>query len=283
MALTRTTMNDRIMIVVIILIQLLLSLIALYYIEWAVSIFSITLALLIILFVLFDLYRRTSITEDERLAIIKDEVKSQTHQVEALLSIHAFIKPVLPLPRTMGFAASPDFLSLVIETILKNKPELIIEAGSGVSTLVSAYCFKKIGKGKIISLDHEKEYADKTRDMIIAHGLQDFVEIVHAPLVDIEIHGEKWKWYDISKINIEDSIDMLMIDGPPRKTQSLARYPALPLLYDKFNEKFNILLDDAQRKDEQKAVARWKDEYPKMLFNYLELQKGAFAIRDGRE
>ncbi|MFV1974452.1 MAG: class I SAM-dependent methyltransferase [Candidatus Scalindua sp.] len=282
MTLSRTTKNDRIIITAVVIILFLFSMVALYFFGELANIISIVLALAILLMVVFDLYRRSSKTEDLRLEIIKNEMVSQTHQVEALFSIHAFIKPVLPLPKTMGFAASPDFLSLIIETIIKNKPNLVFEAGSGVSTLITAYCLKRIGKGKIISLEHDKKYALESASLIASHGLEGFVEIIHAPLIDIELNGVTWKWYDIQGINIDMPIDILVVDGPPRSTQSLARYPALPILKDKLGNEFRILLDDAQRKDEQKAVARWKDEYPGLDCKYLELQKGAFLIRDVR-
>ena len=45
-----------------------------------------------------------------------------------------------------------------LSIIFSIKPDTILELGSGVSTIISAYCLKKIGNGKIISLDHEKEY-----------------------------------------------------------------------------------------------------------------------------
>lgn len=282
MTLSRTTKKDRIIISVTVIILFLSSMVASYYLGQFANIFSVVLALAILLMVVFDLYRRSSKTEDQRLEIIRNEMESQTQQVEALFSIHAFIKPVLPLPKTMGFAASPDFLSLMIETIIKNEPNLVFETGSGVSTLITAYCLKRIGKGKIISLEHDKKYALQSTDLITSHGLEDFVEIVHAPLVDIELNGATWKWYDIQGIDIHLPIDMLVVDGPPRATQSLARYPALPILKDKLGNGFRILLDDAQRKDEQKAVARWKDEYPNLECEYLELQKGAFVIREVR-
>ena len=50
---------------------------------------------------------------------------------------------------------------------------------------------------------------------------------------------------------------MLVIDGPPRTTQFLARYPAVPLLHKYFADKALILLDDANREDEVIIVGKW--------------------------
>ncbi|MFW2437772.1 MAG: class I SAM-dependent methyltransferase [Arenicellales bacterium] len=283
MTLSRTTINDRIIIAVVVLILFVSSMAVYYFFGQVANIISIALALAILLLIVFDLYRRTSLTEDNRLEIIKNEITSHAHQVEALFSIHAFIKPVLPLPKTMGYAASPDFLSLVMEIIIRDEPDLVVEAGSGVSTLIAAYCFKRIGKGKIISLDHNEKYALQTEALISSHGLESFAKIIYAPLVDVEINGTTWKWYDTSDIDIDKAINILVIDGPPRSTQSLARYPALPLFHDQLADGFRILLDDAQRNDEQKIVARWRDEYPGLDYTYLELQKGGVVLRDIRK
>ena len=42
-------------------------------------------------------------------------------------------------------AASPDFLKLVVETILTEKPILVVELGSGISTILAGKALEKNG------------------------------------------------------------------------------------------------------------------------------------------
>ncbi|RMZ49887.1 hypothetical protein EB821_00510 [Candidatus Marinimicrobia bacterium PRS2] len=48
-----------------------------------------------------------------------------------------------PLPATRKMAASPDFLKLVVETILTEKPILVVELGSRISTILAGKALKK--------------------------------------------------------------------------------------------------------------------------------------------
>ena len=87
-------------------------------------------------------------------------------------------------------------------------------------------------------------------------------------------------WYDISKIESLDKIDFLIIDGPPSKGSKDARYPAIPLLFDKLSENAIIILDDSKRKMEQNVVKKWKQEFPKQFeYKYIDNDKGLFIIK----
>lgn len=206
-------------------------------------------------------------------------ISDHYRQMEALISLYAVIKPDLPLPASRGWAASPDFLKQLAEVILHRQPKLVVEASSGFSTLVTAYCLKRIGKGKVVSLEHDALYAEATRRVIAFHGMQDIATVIHAPLTEVDIDHHKWLWYDLDRLQIDQPIDVLIIDGPPKATQPLSRYPALPLLHRHLNHDATILLDDGVRDDERETVARWEKEFPEITSEYLRLEKGAFLIR----
>lgn len=154
--------------------------------------------------------------------VTRRELSNDWRQVEAFFSIFSIIKPILPLPNTRELAASPDILKKILEVICQKKPELVVEAGSGVSTLMIAYYLKKMGKGKVISLEHDERYASASQELISQHGLQDIATVVYTPLVEFEIISRKWLWYDINNLNFDKSIDLFFIDGPPDKIQNLS-------------------------------------------------------------
>ncbi len=238
----------------------------------------LVLGITVQLAILVELYRRIMNSRQKLIKEMKSDSASYNKRIENWLSVVTFVEPNLPLPGTNRWTAAPDLLKLLIETIVTRKPVKIVEAGSGLSTLIMAYCLKKNGRGRIIALEHDLDCFDKSKNMISAHGLESIATIIHAPLAEHTINNDKWQWYDIESVELERGVDFLFIDGPPRQVQRLARYPALPLLYKTLRTGFAMILDDASRSDEQDIVARWKREYPDMELNYLDLEKGAVLI-----
>ena len=218
----------------------------------------------------FEVYRR--------LVIETDRLKRYSQRIEPLLSLFFTIRPQLPLPEIGKWATPPDFLKKLLEITYRNSPELVVETGSGVSTLILAYCLKQIGKGKVITLDHDAKYAAISQDLIAFHGLEEFATVVYAPLIDYEINGEKWLWYDTSHLQFDKPIDLLVVDGPPGYLQKLARYPALPLLYKQLSSDVIVMVDDGARKDEKEMVERWKKDFHDFTQEFLDLEKGAFLL-----
>ena len=203
-------------------------------------------------------------------------------QLEALISITSLLSLRQPLPPMRGWAISPDFGTLLIAEILTRKPQVVLELGSGVSTLLIAYCLEKIGHGRCISLDHDIIFCDKSRAMITVHQLGKIAEVVHAPLKEVQLAAGNWDWYDTDRIDPDIKIDLLVIDGPPGQIQDNSRYPALPLLHTYFSDEAVILLDDAARADEQSIIAMWTREFPDFEYEYIPAEKGAAILRRTR-
>ncbi len=242
----------------------------------------------IITVILSNIFLLIGLFEIERRAIKRQEILSdraeksrENHyrQIEALFSIFSNIKPNYPLPDTRGWAASPDFLKKLLEVIYCEKPKFVVEASSGVSTLIIAYCLKQIGSGKVISLDHDAKYAKASEDMISLHGLEEIAQVVHAPITEIKVNGNKWLWYNTKYLKIDMPIDLLVIDGPPGDTQKLARYAALPVLFKHLPDESTVILDDGARKDEKEIVEMWKKELECISYDFLSFEKGAFLIK----
>lgn len=91
-------------------------------------------------------------------------------QGEYFAQLLSLMKFTSPLPPTRSWAASPDLLLTLMDLVRKNRPKLIVELGSGISTLVMAKASQ--GRTQIISIDHSEEFAQKTRDMLKEHGVK---------------------------------------------------------------------------------------------------------------
>ncbi|MCS4432860.1 class I SAM-dependent methyltransferase [Aquiflexum gelatinilyticum] len=197
---------------------------------------------------------------------LDQKFENQFLQIESLLSIYNSLPNLKFFPATRGWVGSPDFLAKIVEVILKEKPQFVFEASSGVSSVIIGLALKMNNHGKAIALDHDRFYAKTTNENIEVNEIKDISCVEYCPLRDYTIQEQIWKWYETCNLKFTDKIDLLIIDGPPRTTQFLARYPAIPLLHEYFSDRVLILLDDANRHDEVIIVKMWMDFLEKINF-----------------
>lgn len=209
------------------------------------------------------------------------EIESRYRRTEALFALYSAIQPEKPLPAPRQYMASPELLRAVASSVLELRPGCVLELGGGTSTLVAAYALRKTGTGHIISLDHEAQYVEQTNQLLRAHGLDDIAKVMHAPLVEVSAGDHRGRWYDTSVLAREgiDSIDLLIVDGPPGKDQPHARYPALPMFAEKLSARAWVIVDDATRKDEAEMVQRWKATFPRFNVESMPTEKGTTYLK----
>ncbi|QYZ64706.1 MAG: class I SAM-dependent methyltransferase [Gammaproteobacteria bacterium (ex Lamellibrachia satsuma)] len=181
------------------------------------------------------------------------------------------------LPYTEHWSAGADFLDLVVEHCLREKPSVVLECSSGLSTLLLARCCQLNGNGHVWSLENGEEYAQSTQAALNLYSLDNMATVLHAPLVDTKIGGREFQWYMLSDLSVPE-IDMLVIDGPPGFIQKHSRYPALPLLMKRLNSHCTVYLDDAARADERELVAQWQADYPPVQHSFIETERGCSLL-----
>jgi len=235
------------------------------------SSFFIYLAVLSVFFIIvtfFHIYRLQA-----------EETEHLQYKIQCISEINTLLPVRAPLPSMTGWAATPELAIQVLKLIQSKKPSIIAELGSGVTTLISAYSLEKYHpEGTLISLDHDVEYADITRQELHHHELSEFVDLRTAPLKDVDISDEKYRWYDTNAFKFENSIDLLVIDGPPVKTEKFARYPALPILEPYLSEHCTIVLHDTKRKEESTIINMWLKEYPGFKADIKYTDKGITVL-----
>jgi hypothetical protein len=79
-------------------------------------------------------------------------------------------------------------------------------------------------------------------------------------LRQLNIKGEEFPWYNVEAFRDINEIDLLLVDGPPGSLGEMARYPALHVLESQLAPNAVVILDDADRPDEQGIVRRWITE-----------------------
>jgi predicted O-methyltransferase YrrM len=201
-------------------------------------------------------------------------------QLEATVSLGTTLSLRAPLPPLGGYPISADFGLAVIDAIDETDAKLVLELGSGASSVIAAYALERHGHGRLCSLEHLADYATDTRARLARHGFDaERAEVRDAPLRDVTVGDDVYPWYDPHTVDDLVDIDVLVVDGPPGPSHPLARYPALPLLHDRVRSGGVVLLDDGDRPEEREIVHRWQAQLPDWSVDELDLEKGGFRLR----
>jgi predicted O-methyltransferase YrrM len=207
---------------------------------------------------------------------LKKELRQTFRQLEAMQNLSAMLPAGDVLPATRMWAASPDLLVVLVDLVVSERPSLVVECGSGASTLWLALAMRRFGiDGRIVALDHDPVFGGRTRDFLTRHDVGDLAEVRDAPLESFSLAGETYQWYARRAWEDLAGIDLLFVDGPPAATGHQARYPALPLLNESLGPAAVGVLDDLVVPDMQEALRRWLDAYPDFSAELLPLEKQA--------
>jgi predicted O-methyltransferase YrrM len=156
---------------------------------------------------------------------------------------------------------SSQALQEVVRHVLLEQPKLVVECGSGASTMWIGRALRRVGQGRLVSLESSAEGVANVTGMAQREGLSS-VDVRHAPLEPVPVARLEQPWYATSVLADVEEIDLLLVDGPPGRTSKLARYPALPALRDKLRAGATVMLDDCHRRDERETLRRWLAEVP---------------------
>jgi predicted O-methyltransferase YrrM len=215
-----------------------------------------------------ELHKRTT-------RLITTSEQSNFAQVEALLELRDLLPPRAPMPAMRGWAAAPTTLVQLIQAVLDRGPELVVECGSGVSSIWVGYALEKLGGGRCVALEHEPQYAEATRRALERHGLSSIVEVRDAPLRPVDVSGETFDWYDQQALEGLRDAGVVFVDGPPGATGPLARFPAVPLLGPVLSGSGALfVLDDADRPEERDLQERWCAGYGARVLGESKAEKG---------
>lgn len=130
------------------------------------------------------------------------------------------------------------------------RPRLVVECGSGASTVLLAEYAAATG-ARVISLEHQPAWRDRTVQLLAERGLTAHAEVRLAPLRPTPAGP----WY---AAELPTGIELVLVDGPPERDGG--RAAALPALRPYLADTAVLLLDDAERPGEAAALAAWESE-----------------------
>lgn len=200
----------------------------------------------------------------------------EVQELRALVNVRP-LSGDLPVDLT-HWAVDPVLAELVLRRIVTQSPGLIVECGSGWSTMLIAKCLSHWGEGRIVAFEHLEEFVDRTRKMLCRFGGNDVAQIVHAPLVDRSLDGETWPWYGGQVENaLDGEIDLLLVNGPPGELAAQSRYPAGPILGPSMAHDGCIILDDGYRSQETNIARRWSERLGGSL-SFVDSRQGVWVL-----
>ena len=199
-------------------------------------------------------------TQVRQLAGVVDSLPSQV--VELQRRYDQLVTVEDPMPGFGSWAATaPAVLGMVDHVLSDAHREIVLECGSGSSTIWLAAAFRKRGHGHVVALEHDPGFAEETRRRLAVHGLSAWATVLDTPLVEQTTpDGVTRPWYAIDGAALPERVDILFVDGPPGNTSPLARYPAWPLLGDRMAMDALVVLDDTHRAEERRIRDRWIGE-----------------------
>src|SRR5690606_10445060 len=96
-------------------------------------------------------------------------LQGQTREVEALLQLHGKVEPRAPMPPSGKTALNPTGLLQLCALVERLRPKLVLELGSGTSSVWLGYMLERHG-GRLVTVDHHAAFAAETRARLQRHG-----------------------------------------------------------------------------------------------------------------
>lgn len=161
-----------------------------------------------------------------------------------------------------GWSMEQDALRFLSAVVVSLKPQHILEFGSGLSTHVLALAAQRLANTCFISsIDHDPVFGAQAALKYSEHEqvhTNCHVSFQIAPLVAREYGGKWLPSYLINPAHFASHhpIDLVVIDGPP--TVLGGREGTLYQMLDFSKSGTLMLLDDADRREEQVAISHWK-------------------------
>lgn len=163
------------------------------------------------------------------------------------------LDPACRIPAGRGWSANDETIAFVVDHLQSiGRSFTLLELGSGSSTAWFALAAQKWG-GRVISLEHEEKYRQRTAGLLSRLGVAEQVDLVEAPLI---MKGGAGPWYDVGEISQVD-LDVLFVDGPPSYVGKHARLPAFGAFQKWLLPGSLVVLDDTVRQDELEVGNMW--------------------------
>jgi predicted O-methyltransferase YrrM len=179
------------------------------------------------------------------------------------------------------WSAEGDFAGMIVRE-LEGMPELVVECGTGATTLIIAHKLRQNGSGHLVSFEHDLAYAARIRQVLARANLLGVASVVEAPLRPQQFGDRLVQWYDRSVVHeaVAGRIEILIVDGPPQ-ISPWARWPALEVFFPLLAKNAVVLVDDGRSRATTRAVRAWNERFPELEVYWLDTVKGTWFLKHG--
>jgi hypothetical protein len=163
------------------------------------------------------------------------------------------------------WALGPRSLEALVQIVEARRPRLIIEFGSGASTIALAWAISQRDadfgqdRPRVVSIEQDAIPAERTRGLLLRAGLQAEAMVLVAPIAEQTIEGKWTTCYsipeDLGRILDGRSAEFVVVDGPA--SVSGARFGTIPLVRQHLAPNARFVLDDALRDGELEVAREW--------------------------
>jgi len=178
----------------------------------------------------------------------------------ALVSIRPLLGK-LPVPvMPEGWWVDPVFSQLLVQLLVELRPKVVLECGSGSSTVLLAACLEEMQQGLVVSLEEDPPWAIRTERLLRERGLEHRARVIPAPLGPVSQGDLKVRdWYTLPEDSdwLPGPVDLLVVDGPSTARHPEARLPAVAVLRPHLHAQTVIVMDDGKRPGERRVARSW--------------------------
>lgn len=148
-----------------------------------------------------------------------------------------------------GYAAGVDYLvEITRRAVVTAGP--ILECGSGLTTILLGVLAARRGVD-VWSLEHIPDWYARVRSVLEPFSIAS----MHLNLTNLRSYGS-FDWYDPPLASMPMEFRLVICDGPPGTTRG-GRYGLFPVMRERLAKGSLVLLDDANRPEEENAIERW--------------------------
>ena len=204
------------------------------------------------------------------------EVVRRSVQAAAGVDLRAFALP----RKASAWVLPEDTLRVMVSLVEQLKPSHILEFGVGLSTRVLAQAMARLEHTcRLSCVDHDAAYIRSAREELPGE-FREGVRMQLAPLIVRQLGWRNLPLYDLRPEELSSSVpvDLALIDGPPETLGG--REGTLYQLMSFARKGTIVVLDDANRESEQRAIQGWQDAFGDAIeaHRFTEFRKGLAIV-----
>ncbi|MCP9859673.1 hypothetical protein [Cyanobium sp. Cruz-8H5] len=240
---------------------------------------------------------------------ISMEIANSTMQLETHQALQALVGDVLSSMHECPI--STDFALKLVHKVREESYDLIIEFGSGSSTLLILRALELLGSERdtgthgslrLLSFEHSERSYQNTADLVSRCGNHNQLKLLLASLCPWSDSTGKYSYYSciqsisetlrslngaLSQSDLPCTLKLLvLINSPSKFTGRWARYPAVPLVLNacsSMDAAIDFLLDDMLSDEGMEVSLAWEEIFASFGLDYqredLGLQKGGLLLK----